>query len=173
MNSCILTAKIIQEPQLRYTADNQMPVAEMLVEFSSGRPNDPPSHLKVVGWGNTAQDIGQNYHVGDCVIIEGRLGMNLIERSEGFKEKRAELVATRIYTINSLMSDSTETPTNANYAPSSAPSNVVPLGSRHRTNPNPSNSGLENELPATPSPVTPNPEPSGSDTPGDDDPIPF
>ncbi|RAQ45358.1 single-stranded DNA-binding protein, partial [Arthrospira sp. O9.13F] len=112
MNSCILTAKIIQEPQLRYTADNQIPIAEMLVEFSSNRPNDPPSHLKVIGWGNTAQEIGQNYHVGDCVLIEGRLGMNVVERPEGFKEKRAELVATRIYTISSLISGNPETPIN-------------------------------------------------------------
>jgi len=33
MNSCILMAEIVQEPQLRYTPD-QTGLAEMLVQFS-------------------------------------------------------------------------------------------------------------------------------------------
>ena len=40
MNSCILMAEIIQQPQLRYTPDNQLQIAEMLVQFP-GKPEDP------------------------------------------------------------------------------------------------------------------------------------
>ncbi|HEY9838694.1 MAG TPA: single-stranded DNA-binding protein, partial [Vampirovibrionales bacterium] len=96
MNNCILMAQIIQEPQLRYTSDN-LAIAEMLVEFPSYRENDPPSNLKVIGWGNFAQELHSRYRVGDRVVIEGRLSMNTVERPEGFKEKRAELVAQRIH----------------------------------------------------------------------------
>ncbi|OCQ90439.1 single-stranded DNA-binding protein [Nostoc sp. MBR 210] len=100
MNSCILMADIIQEPQLRYTADN-LAVTEMLVQFSnSQRPEDPPATLKVVSWGNLATEVQQNYHQGDRVIIEGRLGMITFERRpEGFKEKRAELTVQRIHPV--------------------------------------------------------------------------
>ncbi len=99
MNSCVLMAEIIQEPQLRYTADN-LEIAEMLVQFpNSQRPEDPPATLKVVGWGNMAKEIQQNYHHGDQVIIVGRLGMNTIERPEGFKEKRAELTVQQIQSV--------------------------------------------------------------------------
>jgi single-stranded DNA-binding protein len=100
MNSCVLMADIIQEPQLRYTADN-LAVTEMLVQFSnSQRPEDPPATLKVVSWGNLATDVQQNYHQGDRVIIEGRLGMVTFERRpEGFKEKRAELTIQRIHPV--------------------------------------------------------------------------
>jgi single-strand DNA-binding protein len=99
MNSCVLMAQIIQEPQLRYTADN-LEVTEMLVQFpNSLRPEDPPATLKVVGWGNTAKEIQQNYHEGDRVILVGRLGMNTIERPEGFKEKRAELTVQQIQPV--------------------------------------------------------------------------
>ncbi|MCC5636401.1 single-stranded DNA-binding protein [Nostoc sp. CHAB 5844] len=100
MNSCVLMADIIQEPQLRYTADN-LAVTEMLVQFSnSQRPEDPPATLKVVSWGNLATDVQQNYHQGDRVIIEGRLGMVTFERrNEGFKEKRAELTIQRIHPV--------------------------------------------------------------------------
>lgn len=98
MNSCILLAEIIQEPQLRFTADN-LEVTEMLVQFSSVREGEPPGTLKVVGWGNLAKEIQQNYRQGDCVLLEGRLSMNTIERPEGFKEKRAELTVQKIHSL--------------------------------------------------------------------------
>ena len=99
MNSCILMAEIVQAPELRYTSDNQTPIAEMLVQFPGLRAEDPPATLKVVGWGNLAQEIQERYHQGDRVVIEGRLNMNTIDRPEGFKEKRAELTAQRIHTL--------------------------------------------------------------------------
>ena len=87
MNSCVLMAEIIQEPQLRYTADN-LAVTEMLVQFPNPqRGEDQLVALKVVGWGNLATEIQQNYHQGDRVILAGRLGMQTVERQEGFKEK--------------------------------------------------------------------------------------
>ncbi|MBD1860552.1 MULTISPECIES: single-stranded DNA-binding protein [Trichocoleus] len=100
MNSCILMAEIIQDPQLRYTSDTQTPITEMIVQFSGLRADDPPATLKVVGWGNLAQEIQERYHQGDRVVIEGRLNMNTIERPEGFKEKRAELTVQRIHSLD-------------------------------------------------------------------------
>ena len=92
-------AEIIQDPQLRYTPDAQVPIAEMLVQFPGSRAEDPPATLKVVGWGNLAEEIQERYHQGDHVVIEGRLNMNTIDRPEGFKEKRAELTAQRIHSL--------------------------------------------------------------------------
>ncbi|MBD1851319.1 single-stranded DNA-binding protein [Leptolyngbya sp. FACHB-711] len=100
MNSCILMGEVTQDPQLRYTPDNQTPIAEMWVQFPGLRDDDPPSKLKVVGWGNLAQEIQERYHQGDRIIVEGRLNMNTIDRQEGFKEKRAELTAQRIHHVN-------------------------------------------------------------------------
>jgi single-stranded DNA-binding protein len=99
MNSCILMAEIIKDPELRYTAENQTAIAEMLVQFPGLRAEDPVETLKVVGWGNLAQQIQERFHQGDRVVIEGRLNMNTIDRPEGFKEKRAELTAARIHPI--------------------------------------------------------------------------
>lgn len=96
MNSCVLMAEIIQQPELRYTADNQLEITEMLVEFRGMRDEDPPANLKVVGFGKVAKEIQQNYNVGDRVILIGRLTMNTIERPEGFKEKRAEMTVQQI-----------------------------------------------------------------------------
>jgi single-stranded DNA-binding protein len=35
-------------------------------------------------------------------MIEGRLAMNVVERSEGFKEKQVEMTVQRIYSVSDL-----------------------------------------------------------------------
>lgn len=134
MNSCILMVEIVQDPQLRYTADAQIPIAEMLVKFPNLR-DDSFAVLKVVGWGNLAQEISEKYHQGDHVIIEGRLGMNLIDRQEGFKEKRAELTVQKIYTVDSsaTSSSTSSSSTEEMSEAASTPNNVVHLSSRNRS----------------------------------------
>ncbi|MBE9170853.1 single-stranded DNA-binding protein [Pleurocapsales cyanobacterium LEGE 06147] len=99
MNSCILMAQIVSDPELRSTQDNRE-ISSMMVEFEGLRTEESPARIKVVGWGNLASEIKNNYTQGDRVIIEGRLSMNLIEMPEGYKEKRAELIASRIYLLN-------------------------------------------------------------------------
>lgn len=127
MNSCILMAEIVQDPQLRFTPDNQTPIAEMWVQFAGLREEEPPAKLKVVGWGNLAQEIQERYHVGDRVIIEGRLHMNTVERQEGFKEKRAELTAQKVYLLGADASLTATTTTPASTAASKpAPANEAP-----------------------------------------------
>lgn len=130
MNSCILMAEIVQAPELRYTSDTQTPIAEMFVEFPGSRAEDPPSRLKVVGWGNLAQEIQERFHQGDRVVIEGSLRMNTVDRPEGFKEKRAELTAQRIYSLgaDTALEASTvaATPAAASGQPAK-PSNTAPL----------------------------------------------
>ncbi len=144
MNSCVLMVEIISEPELRQTADN-LEVSNMMVEFPGLRSEDPSARIKAVGWGSLASDINEKYHTGDRVIIEGRLSMNTIEMKEGYKEKRAELVISRIFPLgssnNSYSSQSSEpsnvvnfqsapqpsAPANtvAEYAPTPAPSSTV------------------------------------------------
>ncbi|MGI0486814.1 single-stranded DNA-binding protein [Pantanalinema rosaneae CENA516] len=99
MNSCILMAEIVQEPTLRSTPDTQTPMTDMVVEFPGLRPDDPASRLRIVGWGNLAQDMQERYQKGDRVVIEGRLSMTTVENPEGYKEKRAELIAQRIHRL--------------------------------------------------------------------------
>ena len=135
MNSCILTVEIVQDPQIRYTPDNQTPIVEMLVQFPSLSSEQQPSTLKVIGWGNLAQEIQDRYHQGDRVVIEGRLRMLSIDRPEGFKEKRAELTAQRIHDLvvgdNISASSSSSLSSGAGSAVSSDNTNVStqPTGS--------------------------------------------
>lgn len=95
MNSCVLMAKVISNPELRSTQD-QTSVSSMIVEFPSNREGEAPGTLQIEGWGNLAEEIKNTYNIGDQLIIEGRLSMNLLER-DGIKEKKAKLVASKIY----------------------------------------------------------------------------
>jgi len=102
MNNCILLAEILEPVKLRYTQDNQTPIAEVLVQFSGLRPDDPPSKLKALGWNTMAETLQQNCQVGQQVLLEGRLRMNTVERPEGFKEKVAELTVSRVHPLGAV-----------------------------------------------------------------------
>ena len=149
MNSCILTVKVIRPPELRYTQGDQTPIAQMLVEFSGRRPEAPISTLKVIGWGGLATQMQDTYKEGAHLIIEGRLSMNTFDRPEGFREKRADLVASHIYPL-----DSSTTPT-----PSTSEDHVISMDSYQSS--------------AYPESVQSVPAPTSSPFHGEDDPIPF
>ena len=117
MNSCILMAQIVSDPELRSTQD-QTSVTTMMVEFESTREGEAPGKIQVEGWRNLAEEIN-TYRSGDQVIIEGRLSMNLFEMPEGYKEKRAKLIASRIYPMGTSSSSNYQSPDNVvNFTPS-------------------------------------------------------
>lgn len=183
-------AEIIQEPQLRYTADNQTAITEMVVQFESTRPDDPPSTLKAIAWGSRAQEIYHHYKVGDRVILEGRLTMKNIDRPEGFKEKRAELGISRIYALGTTSPSTHQSSLPQTLVPPTIPNpNVVSIESRRQpANSLPSQTpgftapGVPQTLASIPNAATtsktyvpPLSTPSSSDTPSepDLDEIPF
>ncbi len=104
MNSCILIAQIVSDPELRSTQDN-LSVSTMMVEFESTKEGEDPGKVQVEGWGKLAEEMKNTYSAGNQVIIEGRLSMNLFDMPEGYKEKRAKLVASRIYPLGASIND--------------------------------------------------------------------
>ena len=123
-------AEVLTEPELRRTPDNQSSIASFLVQFAGSRPEDAPYRLKVVGWGNLADEIFERYHKGDQLVVEGRLRLDTVDRGT-YKEKRTELVAQRIHGIGGVSSSSVavETPRGGrSNAPSyAAPVNAAPV----------------------------------------------
>lgn len=99
MNHCLLEGVVLEAPQVRYTQDNQTPVAEMAVQIDGLRPDDPPGQVKVVGFGNLAQDLQNRVQVGQRLVLEGRLRMNTVNRPDGTKEKRAEFTLSRLHPL--------------------------------------------------------------------------
>jgi single-strand DNA-binding protein len=125
MNSCVLMAEIIKAPELRYTQDGQTAIAEMTVQFPAIRAEDPMETVKVVSWGNMAQQVQEQYKQGDQIVIEGRLTMSNIDRPEGIKEKVAELTASRIHPM-SMGAVTTAVPSMSASRPTAAPPQSAP-----------------------------------------------
>jgi single-stranded DNA-binding protein len=94
-----LEGVVVEAPQIRYTQDNQTPVAEMTLQIEGLRPDDPPGQLKVVGWGNLAQDLQNRVQVGQQLVVEGRLRMQTVTRQDGVKEKRTEFTLARLHPL--------------------------------------------------------------------------
>tara|TARA_B100000579_G_scaffold321554_1_gene271229 strand:+ start:91 stop:528 length:438 start_codon:yes stop_codon:yes gene_type:complete len=106
MNHCILEVLVKKPPTVRFTQDNQTPLAEVEVEFDSLRADDPPCAIKVVGWGKLAEELQNKVQVNSKLVIEGRLRMNTIPRQDGTKEKKAEFTLSRIHPLSSNTADS-------------------------------------------------------------------
>ncbi|MCR8539828.1 MAG: single-stranded DNA-binding protein [Prochlorococcus marinus CUG1439] len=99
MNHCLIQAVINSAPKMRYTKENQTPIAEMIVNFKGLRSEDPTRELKILGWGNIAQEMIDELKEGQNIVIEGRLKMNSVTRKDGTKEKQPELTASKIHQI--------------------------------------------------------------------------
>ena len=135
MNHCVLEVEVVDAPTVRYTQDNQTPIGEMTVRFDALRDGDPPGELKVVGWGNLAQELQTKVQVGQRLMLEGRLRMNTVPRQDGMKEKRAEFTLARMHPIGAAASapipaaaTSTAAPPSAGQAePEAASWNAAPL----------------------------------------------
>ena len=100
MNHCLIQAVINSAPQMRYTKENQTPIPEMIVHFKGLRIEDPTRDLKIIGWGNIAQEMVDELKEGQNIVIEGRLKMNSVTRKDGTKEKQPELTASKIHQIS-------------------------------------------------------------------------
>ena len=97
MNHCMLEVLVKKGPTVRFTQDNKTPLAEIEAEFDSLRADDPPSTIKVIGWGKLAEELQNTVQINSKLVIEGRLRMNTVPRQDGTKEKRAEFTLSRIH----------------------------------------------------------------------------
>jgi single-stranded DNA-binding protein len=122
----LLEVEVLEAPQLRYTQDNQTPVAEMAVQFEGLRPDDPAGQFKVVGWGNLAQDLQNRVQVGQRLVVEGRLRMNTVTRQDGVKEKRAEMTLARLHPVGGAGAAPTAPPAAAPRAAMASPAGRPP-----------------------------------------------
>ena len=93
----MLEVLVKKSPTVRFTQDNKTPLAELEAEFDSLRADDPPSTIKVIGWGKLAEELQNTVQVNSKIVIEGRLRMNSVPRQDGTKEKRAEFTLSRIH----------------------------------------------------------------------------
>jgi single-strand DNA-binding protein len=113
MNAIAILGEVVNDPELRETPDG-LAIAKFPLRFAAARPEEAPYQVSVVVFGrvarpgettrNLAQEVAQQFHQGDTVVVEGQLRMNTIER-DGYKEKRAEVQARKVVSVSAGAGD--------------------------------------------------------------------
>ena len=113
MNAIAILGEVVGDPELRETPDG-LAIAKFPLRFVAARPEEAPYQVSVVVFGrvarpgettrNLAQEVAQQFHQGDTVVVEGQLRMNTIER-DGYKEKRAEVQARKVVSVSAGAGD--------------------------------------------------------------------
>ncbi|MBC7882413.1 MAG: single-stranded DNA-binding protein [Anaerolineae bacterium] len=96
MNVIALLGNLQSEPELRFTQDGLARMS-MMLSFAAERPDEADYQIRVVAFGNLAEETHKNFHHGDSVAVEGRLQAETRTRPDGMKEKVTEVIARKIH----------------------------------------------------------------------------
>jgi single-strand DNA-binding protein len=98
MNTIVLQGIFQSAPELRSSQDGLLRTSAMLI-FPAAKPEEPEHKIRVICFGELAEQVHASLHQGDAVIAEGRLQVESRPRPDGTKERTIELVARRIHTL--------------------------------------------------------------------------
>lgn len=99
MNKVILTGRLAQEPEVRYTQSGKAVASFSLAvnRFGGGdQGQNNVDFIPVVAWEKLAETCGNNLSKGQRVLIEGRLQIRSYEANDGSKRRIAEVVAQSV-----------------------------------------------------------------------------
>ncbi len=88
LNRVILAGRLIVDPEIRYTSDEQA-VANFTIGVSHGSKTDP---VKCVANGGLAKIAGEYLKKGRLVAVEGRISVREWKNKNGMKLSQVEIV---------------------------------------------------------------------------------
>ncbi|MBC8121017.1 MAG: single-stranded DNA-binding protein [Gemmatimonadaceae bacterium] len=108
MNAIALMGTLQSDPELRFTPDG-LARASVLLSFPAAKAEEADYQIRVVAFGNLAEEVHKAFHHGDSVVVEGRLQADSRSKPDGTKEKYNELIARRLYAVGSVRAGAEET----------------------------------------------------------------
>jgi single-strand DNA-binding protein len=103
MNVIALIGTLQAEPELRHTQDGLARFSTILA-FASERPDEADYQIRVIAFGNLAEEAHATFHHGDKVAVEGRLQAETKTKPEdGTKYKVTEVIARKIYSVGGVV----------------------------------------------------------------------
>lgn len=112
MNIIALAGTLQSEPELRHTQDGLARLSVMLT-FAPEKEDEGYYKIRVIAFGNLAEEVHQNYHHGDSIFVEGRLQIEKRSKPSATTreemEKRetvAELIARKFHRAGGSLSES-------------------------------------------------------------------
>jgi single-strand DNA-binding protein len=101
MNKVIITGRLGNDPEIRYTQSGKA-VASFSLAVTEGYGDQQKTNwIPTVAWEKLAETIGNSLSKGSRVLVEGRLQIRSYEANDGQKRRIAEVVAQSIEFLDS------------------------------------------------------------------------
>ena len=99
LNKVALVGRLTKDPEVRYTANNQTPVAKFTIAVGrtfkkDGQPE--ADFIPVVVWGKQAENCGKYIKKGRLVAISGRIQTRSWDDQEGKRHYATEVIAEEV-----------------------------------------------------------------------------
>ncbi len=105
LNRVILIGRLTRDPELRYTSNEGVPVANFTIavdrSFSNQKGEKEADFIRIVVWKKQAENCANYLSKGRLVAVEGRLQVRSYEDREGVKRIIAEVVAQNVQFLES------------------------------------------------------------------------
>lgn len=105
MNSIILSGRLTNDPELRYTASD-IAVAHFTLAVDRRFKRDETDFIPVTAWRKTAEFVDRYFRKGQKVIVSGSLQTNTYTDNNGNNRKSFEVVAEQVEFADSKRTDS-------------------------------------------------------------------
>lgn len=100
LNHSVLTGRLTRDPEIRYTAKDEKPVAHFAIAVDRIGKNKDVDFINCVAWGGLAQICGRYLKKGRLVAIEGRIQVNKYEAKNGEKKTSFEIIASNMQMLD-------------------------------------------------------------------------
>lgn len=105
LNKVVLIGRLVRDPELRYTQNEGVPVANFSIAvdrpFSNQKGEKETDFIRIVAWKKQAENCASYLSKGRLVAVEGRLQIRSYEDREGNKRTAAEVVARNVVFLES------------------------------------------------------------------------
>jgi single-strand DNA-binding protein len=103
MNKVALVGRLTKDPEVRYTANNQTPVAKFTIAVNrmfkkEGQPD--ADFIPIVVWGKPAENCGKYIGKGRLVAISGRIQTRSWDDQEGKRHFATEVTADEVHFLD-------------------------------------------------------------------------
>ena len=104
INTCVLTGRIVNDPEMRYTTSG-MAVVNFRLAIDRGRKSpdgqDQTDFLDIVALQKTAELVAQYMDKGAMIGVEGRIQSRTWQTNDGQKRYAVEIVANNVHFMES------------------------------------------------------------------------
>lgn len=99
LNKVALVGRLTKDPEIRYTADNQTPIAKftIAVDRTFKRDNQPAADfIPVIVFGKSAENCGKYIKKGRLVAVSGRIQTRSWDDQDGKRHYATEVIADEV-----------------------------------------------------------------------------